>query len=289
VTANVTLRTGYDVRYFLDMSDEQGEPPGQWAGKAAATLGLDGEVDPDVICRLYQEDIGPDGQLLAGRGPRKTPDECAAAAVAAHLAEHPYASATELAVVRSEARAGDAASVPYYDLTITAAKSVAVLHASHRLTALRAQEAANEEAAKQSGAKADELDLALLGVAREAIAWLEAKATYTRTGPGGCEWRDGAGLVSALFLYHVSRAGNPDLRVHAVILNRVQRADGADGTWRALAGEQLSGQRPSVTAIADLLLQAKMTGLGYRMVPRADGNGCEVGGVSQELIDMFSD
>ena len=77
--------------------------------------------------------------------------------------------------------------------------------------------------------------------------------------------------------------------MHAVILNRVQRADGADGTWRALAGEQLSGQRPSVTAIADRLLQTKMTGLGYRMVPRTDGNGYEVGGVSQELIDLFSD
>jgi hypothetical protein len=96
-------------------------------------------------------------------------------------------------------------------------------------------------------------------------------------------------LIVAVVLIVLCRAGNPDLRVHTVILNRVQRADGADDTWRALTGKQLSGQRPSVNAIADLLLQAKMTGLGYRMVPRADGNGCEVGGVSQELIDLFSD
>lgn len=30
-----------------------GEPPGQWAGKGAAALGLSGQVDPAVIGRLY--------------------------------------------------------------------------------------------------------------------------------------------------------------------------------------------------------------------------------------------
>ena len=41
-----------------------GEPPGQWAGKGCATLGLAGQVDPDVIARLYQQRIGPGGQQL---------------------------------------------------------------------------------------------------------------------------------------------------------------------------------------------------------------------------------
>src|SRR5262249_24343522 len=30
------------------------------------------------------------------------------------------------------------------------------------------------------------------------------------------------------------------------------------------------------------------TALGYAMVPRADGNGAEVGGVSQDVMDLFS-
>jgi len=30
-----------------------GEPPGEWAGKGAAALGLSGQVDPGVIGRLY--------------------------------------------------------------------------------------------------------------------------------------------------------------------------------------------------------------------------------------------
>jgi len=31
-----------------------GEPPGEWAGKDAAALGLSGQVDPKAIERLYR-------------------------------------------------------------------------------------------------------------------------------------------------------------------------------------------------------------------------------------------
>ena len=42
-------------------TEAAGEPPGRWAGKGAAKLGLAGEVDPGVIKRLFHEDIGPGG------------------------------------------------------------------------------------------------------------------------------------------------------------------------------------------------------------------------------------
>ena len=74
-----------------------GEPPGQWAGKGAAALGLTGQVDPAVISRLYQHNIGPGGELLVNRRQSRAADEREAAAVAAYRAAHPYASATELA------------------------------------------------------------------------------------------------------------------------------------------------------------------------------------------------
>jgi hypothetical protein len=74
-----------------------GEPPGQWAGKGAAALGLSGQVDPSVIGRLYQRNIGPGGELLVKRRQSKAADEREQAAVVAYLAAHPYASATELA------------------------------------------------------------------------------------------------------------------------------------------------------------------------------------------------
>jgi len=117
-----------------------GEPPGQWTGKGAAALGFSGQVDPAVIGRLYQHDIGPGGELLVKRRQSKAADEREQAAVAAYLAAHPYASATELAEVRAAQRAKDPHSVPYFDMTVDTVKSVSVLHASHRVAARQARE-----------------------------------------------------------------------------------------------------------------------------------------------------
>ncbi len=74
-----------------------GEPSGEWAGKGAAALGLTGQVDPAVIARLYQHNIGPGGELLVKRRQSRAADEREQAAVTAYRAAHPYASATELA------------------------------------------------------------------------------------------------------------------------------------------------------------------------------------------------
>jgi hypothetical protein len=75
VSANVTLHAGHDVAYFTRGQGRGGcagamsyytaaaEPPGEWAGKGAATLGLTGVVDPDVIERLYQDYTGPAGSF----------------------------------------------------------------------------------------------------------------------------------------------------------------------------------------------------------------------------------
>jgi TrwC relaxase len=81
-----------------------GEPPGEWAGKGTAALGLNGTVDPDVIERLYQENTGSGGELLVKRRQSRKAAEREAAAVGAYLAAHPYASATELAEARAVAR-----------------------------------------------------------------------------------------------------------------------------------------------------------------------------------------
>ena len=268
-----------------------GEPLGQWAGKGAAALGLAGQVDPAVIGRLYQHNIGPGGELLVKRRQSKPAEEREAAAVAAYRAAHPYASATELAEARAAARGKDPHLVPYFDLTIDVAKSVSVLHASLRVPARQARQRGEQDQAAGLDARAGEIEAAVLDAARDAVAWLERHATYTRTGHHSArtgEWRDGDGLVAGLFLHHISRDGDPHLHVHVAVWNRVQRADQADDKWRTLDSRSLHNQRLAVAPVPGRSVQSRLSALGYAMVPRADGNGAEVGGVSQEVMDTFS-
>ncbi len=268
-----------------------GEPPGQWAGKGAAALGLTGQVDPAVIGRLYQHNIGPGGELLVKRRQSRAAGEREQAAVAAYRAAHPYASATELAEVRAVERGQDPHLVPYFDLTVDAVKSVSVLHASYRVAARQARERGDQDQAAALDARADEIEAALMDAARDAVAWLERHATYTRTGHHSArtgEWRDGDGLVASVFLHHISRDGDPHLHVHVAVWNRVQRADHADDKWRTLDSRSLHNQRLAVAPVTDRIVETRLSALGYAMVPRADGNGAEVGGVSQDVMDLFS-
>ena len=299
----MTLHAGHDIAYFtsgqgsggcagaMSYYTAAGEPPGQWAGKGAAALGLSGQVDPAVIGRLYQDNIGPGGELLVKRRQSKAAAEREEAAVLAYQAAHPYASAVELAEVRAAERGRDPHQVPYFDLTVSAVKSVSVLHASYRVAARQARDHGDDDRAAAFDVRADELEDALLDSAREAMAWLDRHAAYTRTGHHSArsgEWRDGGGLVASLFLHHLSRDGDPQLHVHVAIWNRTQRGDGADDRWRTLDSRSLHGQRLGVAPVADRTLETRLSALGYVMVPRADGNGAEIGGVPQDVMDLFS-
>ena len=303
MTTVTTLHAGHDVAYLtsgqhaggcagaMSYYTAAGEPPGQWAGTGAAALGLSGQVDPAVIGRLYQQNIGPGGELLVTSRHSRTPDEREEAAVAAYRAAHQYASAVELAEVRAAERGKDPHLVPYFDLTVDAVKSVSVLHASYRVSARQARERGEEDQAAVLDARADEIEDVLMDAAREAVAWLERYAAYTRTGHHSArtgEWRDGDGLVASVFLHHISRDGDPHLHVHVAVWNRVQRADHADEKWRTLDSRSLHNQRLAVAPVVDRIVETRLSALGYAMVPRADGNGAEVGGVSQDVMDLFS-
>jgi hypothetical protein len=269
-----------------------GEPPGRWEGKGARSLNLKGEVDTEVIERLYQKGIGPGGEMLLHPRASKPVEEREDAAVATFVAEHPFASAVEIAEVRAAERAKEAVKrVPYYDLTISAAKSVSVLHASLKLAAKRARNDGDQDAADALDGEADGIEADLVESARLAVEQLEREACYTRTGHHSAstgEWRDGNGLIAALFTHHISRDGDPALHVHAAIANLVQRADEADGKWRSIDGKQLYQMRLSVAAAADREMESRLIRRSYAMVPRADGNGAEVGGVSKDVTDLFS-
>src|SRR6516162_9200196 len=168
VTTITTLHAGHDVAYLtagqhaggcagaMSYYTASGEPPGEWAGNGAAALGLTGQVDPAVIGRLYQHNIGPGGELLVKRRQSRGAEE-REAAVVAYRAAHPYASATELAEVRAAERGTDPHQVPYFDLTVDVVKSVSVLHASYRVAARQAGERGDHDHAAALDKQADEI------------------------------------------------------------------------------------------------------------------------------------
>ena len=181
--------------------------------------------------------------------------------------------------------------MPYYDLTVSAAKSVSVLHASLKIAAQEAYKRGDLVTAGKLNAEADGIEADLEAAARFALERAEAEACYTRTGHHSAttgEWRDGAGLIAGMFTHHISRDGDPQLHVHIAIANLVQRADGADGKYRRLDTRALHNQRLSIAAQVDREMEARLIARGYAMVPRADGNGCEIGGVSEQVMGLFS-
>src|SRR6266702_1189496 len=300
MTTITTLHAGHDVRYLtsgqahggnagaMRYYTASGEPPGQWAGRGAAALGLSGTVDGKVMDRLYMEHIGPGGERLTRpRGRAKNDGQ----AEAAFRAGHPFASETEVSEAVVRARASTRVTVPYYDLTVSAAKSISVLHASLKIAAQEAYKRGDPVTAGKLSAEAAGIEADLEAAARFAVERAEEEACYTRTGHHSAttgEWRDGAGLVAGMFTHHISRDGDPQLHVHIAIANLVRRADGADGKYRRLDTRALHNQRLSIAAQVDRGMEARLIARGYAMVPRADGNGCEVGGVSEQVMGLFS-
>ena len=181
-------------------------------------------------------------------------------------------------------------TVPYYDLTVSASKSISVLHASLKIAAQEAYDRGDLVAAGKLNAEADGIEADL--EAAPGSPWSGPKPRRATPGPGTTattgEWRDGAGLIAGMFTHHISRDGDPQLHVHIAIANLVQRADGGDAKYRRLDTRALHNQRLSIAAQVDREMEARLIARGYAMVPRADGNGCEIGGVSQQVMDLFS-
>jgi hypothetical protein len=321
--AQVTIATGFDVDYYLDQvavgADyylDAGEPPGIWAGAAAPGLGLSGEVDPDVMRALYHHNVGPDGVPLGAA--RKSPEREAKRtwqqiedAIAARIAELGPVFATPAAIreIRLSERSKARSKTPYYDLTFSAEKSVSLAWAAARAAAIRARDEEREQDGEQPGeqagaetsparvlteryeALARSVEAAAMTGADAMLAYVEKNGAIVRTGHHSAnsgEWRDAAGFVAAKFLQHTSRSNDPQLHIQVAALNKAQRADGGDEKWRALDGRQLWQLRLGASAHGGAAEAQALARMGLALVKRADGNGYEIGGVSQQTMDAFS-
>jgi conjugative relaxase-like TrwC/TraI family protein len=206
------------------------EAPGEWVGHSAALLELAGEVEAAQLHRVLEHrDPHTGTRLTRGQG---------------------------------------APSIPGFDATFCAPKSVSLLYALGDPETSNAVRNAHDAAV------------------RRAFAVLEAETARARRGKGGVERLEAEGLVSAAFRHRTSRAGDPHLHTHVVIANLVHVE--ADGRWSALDARALYPWCKPVGYLYEAQLRHELTtrlGLEWREVH----NGiAEMEGIPQATLRAFS-
>jgi conjugative relaxase-like TrwC/TraI family protein len=315
--AMLTISSGYDPgyltravatgreNYYLSAVAEHGEPPGIWTGRGCPELGLPigSKVDNKVMERLYGAFIDPrDLQHTAtlGRAPSGFAgnDDKVAALIAERLAAEPEATQERRDQIIMQAMKDQRATVYFFDATFSVPKSVSLLHASLQVKAQQAREAGHAEQAEQWEARAQTVWDAIMAANQAMLDYLQREAGYSRAGyhsKNSGRFVDAHEWVIASFPQHTSRDNDPQLHVHNAVLNRVLREDplasrpGDREAWRTLDGAALYAAKPAAGAIAERTLAEYLAGrLDVQIIPRADGNGWEIEGISHELRDQFS-
>jgi conjugative relaxase-like TrwC/TraI family protein len=129
-----------------------------------------------------------------------------------------------------------------YDVTFSAPKSVSVL------LALGDQDVAGQVRQAHDAALADALGL---------LEQLAARAARGHQGPAGRAPRIGTqGLIGAAFEHTTSRALDPQLHTHVVLVNLVQ---GTDGRWSALDSRTLHLQATTASHLYQHRLRAELS------------------------------
>jgi len=142
------------------------------------------------------------------------------------------------------------AAVAGFDLTFSPVKSVSTLWA-----VADPQVAARIESAHQ-------------GAVKDALAFIEAHALFTREGTNGVRQVDVQGMVATAFTHRDSRAGDPDLHTHVAVANKVQTRD---GRWLSIDGRVLFKANVPASETYNTSLERRLhDGLGLRFAERAN-------------------
>ena len=304
-----TLSKGYDLEYiwkqvdcgpakdaasyYIQASENGGEPPGRWWGPGARALGLEhGQtVEREPYDLLFGQRKAPDGTPL-GRPPdggRKIAD-----VYARLLAAEPHATADRKRELRIEAAKQARQSPLFFDLTLSLSKSISIFHASLGENARQARQAGDREGDQYWSALVTEVDGMIWQAVCTGFSYFQREAGYTRTGSHNTrvhgretgQWRE-ADLAVAHWLQHTSRDGDMQLHVHSQIAHLAKTA--TDGKWRAPDSLGYNEHIGAVGAIVSQHLEEALTArFGLEWTARDDGHGFEIEGISGAMMRLFS-
>jgi conjugative relaxase-like TrwC/TraI family protein len=305
----VTVAKGYDLGYiwktqgqasaertpggYYINAAQAGEPPGRWWGSGAQALGFtSGQVvERRPYDAVYQQcDPWTWSKLGRARGRYATFDD--------HLAQlkaaEPHATAERVIELEREATQATRQPAAYTDVTVSFSKSISVLHASIRENARRARLTGDGRALAYWSGRDQRFQEVLHRANRAALEYLQEWAGVTRSGYHGVRV-DGqepgrfeeAGLVVTSWLQGTSRDGDPQDHIHNQIA-RITRTV-RDGKWRALDTASVRAVLGALQAVAATVVECELTReFGVAWVPRVDGRGNEIAGVTQAQMDAYS-
>jgi len=206
----------------------RGEAPGRWLGRGVELHGLEGKVTGEHLSKVLAGQDLHTGEPLARRQ----------------------------------------ASVPGFDLTFRAPKSVSLMWGLGDADTAAAVQQAHDAAVVA------------------AFGYLEREAARTRRGPQGVEQCSVDGLTAAAFRHRTSRAGDPLLHTHVLVANAVRTSD--DGIWRTLDGRALYQHARTAGFLYQAHLRHELTHrLGVAWEPVVNGMA-DIRGVDRGWIDAFS-
>ncbi len=250
------LGVGHHAYYELsvatgreDYYTGRGEARGWYLGAGAQALGLDGEVAYGDLAHLFGGAHPHTGLRWSSRRP--------------HDGKPRTFRMNDGRVIEGRPSKSTAA----FDLTFSAPKSVSVLMGLGD-RAIRTEIREGHETA-----------------VRAAFDYLERSACVTRRGTNGVRQIRGEGFVAAAFHHRVSRAADPQLHTHVLVINATR----AEGRYTALHGALLYREAKTAGYLYHSALRSELTKrLGVEWYRDAASPHPEIVGVVPELRSLFS-
>ena len=119
----------------------------------------------------------------------------------------------------------------------------------------------------------------------EAFALMEIHAIARKKAQGTSHREITGNLVAAAFQHELSRAKDPQLHTHVVVMNMTQRSD---GQWRALSNEDMFKRTKLLGAAYRASLARRLQGLGYEIRLTDKEGAFELAHISRAQIEAFS-
>jgi conjugative relaxase-like TrwC/TraI family protein len=121
---------------------------------------------------------------------------------------------------------------------------------------------------------------------RAGLDYLDVHAAFARRGRDGVEQMGTAGLAAACFDHRTSRAGDPQIHTHALVVNKARCPDGG---WRSLDGHELYHHKKSAGMLYQAALRAELASrLGVAFTEPNEHGQAEIAGVPAQLMKAWS-